>query len=49
MNEFANMLVGDYFLLEGLSLDGQVEMYHARSTTRDNHDVLLCLFSSRIQ
>lgn len=44
MTELAGVLVGDYFLLECLSREGQVETYRARPTTRAGYDVLLRLF-----
>jgi len=44
MTELAGVLVGEYFLLECLSREGQVEMYRARPTTRAGYDVLLRLF-----
>ena len=44
MTELAGVLVGDYFLLECLSREGQVETYRARPTTRAGYDALLRLF-----
>ena len=44
MTELTGVLVGDYFLLECVSREGQVEMYRARPTTRAGYDVLLRLF-----
>ncbi len=44
MTGLAGVLVGEYFLLELLSREGQVEMYRARPTTKAGYDVLLRLF-----
>ncbi len=44
MTELAGVLVGEYFLLECLSREGQVEMYRARPTTKAGYDVLLRIF-----
>ena len=44
MTELAGVLVGEYFLLECLAREGQVELYRARPTTRAGYDVLLRLF-----
>ena len=47
MTGLAGVLVGEYFLLECLSREGQVEMYRARPTTKAGYDVLLRLFRPR--
>jgi serine/threonine-protein kinase len=44
MTELAGVLVGNYFLLECLAREGQVEMYRARPTMKGGYDVLLRLF-----
>lgn len=47
MAELAEIMVGNYFLLECLKREGMVETYLARPTTQGGYDVYLRLFRPR--